>query len=110
MHLLHGAGHKREMTTVQSEKYVARYGSKYDEMRMVTASFVRVLQRCTGSLCMHFLLIYHEVRSVSKTCSEFFIRHKARRLLPYVVAALVTLISGSDKSLFFQDSKTATKC
>ena len=42
------------MTTVQSEKYVARYGSKYDEMRMVTASFVRVLQRCTGYLYMHF--------------------------------------------------------
>ena len=55
---------------VQSEKYVARYGSKYDEMRMITASFVRMLQRCTGSLCMHFLLIFQEVRSMSKTCNQ----------------------------------------
>jgi len=71
VHLPHGAGREREMTTVQSEKYVARCGSTYDDMRMSTASFVRVLQRCTGSLYMHFLLILHEVRAVRNTCNQF---------------------------------------
>jgi hypothetical protein len=42
----------------QSEKCVVRCGSESDEMRMITASFMRVLQRCTGSLYMHFHLIF----------------------------------------------------
>jgi hypothetical protein len=58
VHLPHGVGQERETTTVQSEKCVARCGSKYDEMRMITACFVRVLQRCTGYRYMHFLLIF----------------------------------------------------
>ena len=66
-HLPHGVGQEREATLLQSEKYVARGGSKYDAMCMITASFVRLLQRCTDSLGMHFLLIFQEVRSVSKT-------------------------------------------
>jgi len=37
VHLPHGTGQGREMTTVQSEKYGARCGSKGDKMRMITA-------------------------------------------------------------------------
>src|SRR5262249_18453950 len=36
--LPHGVGQERETTRLQSEKYVARCGSKYDEMRMIIAS------------------------------------------------------------------------
>src|SRR2546427_2516692 len=77
-HLPHGVGQEREATLLQSEKYVARCGSKYDEMCMITASFVRMLQRCTGSLCMHFLLIFQEVRSVSKTRNQLYVRPACR--------------------------------
>jgi hypothetical protein len=65
-----GVGQERETTTVQSEKCVARCDSKYDEMRMITVCFVRVLQRCTGSQYLHFLLIFQEVSPVSKTCNQ----------------------------------------
>src|SRR5712691_2725133 len=39
-------------------------------MRMITASFTRVLQRCAGHLCMHFLAIFQELSRVSKTCNQ----------------------------------------
>ena len=42
-------------------------------MCMITTRFTRELQRCTGYLCMHFLLIFQEVRPVSKTCNQLFI-------------------------------------
>ena len=45
-------------STGQSEKCVGRYDSESDEMRMITASFMRALQRCTGSLSMYFHLIF----------------------------------------------------
>ena len=41
-------------------------------MRMVTASFARVLQRCTGHLCMRFRLIFQDVRTISKTCNQLY--------------------------------------
>ena len=56
--LLHGGGQERETTTGQSEKCVGRYDSESDEMRMITASFMRALQGCTGSLSMYFHLIF----------------------------------------------------
>ena len=68
-----GVGQERETTTVQSEKCVARCDSKYDEMRLITVCFVRVLQRCTGSQYLHFLLIFQEVSPVSKTCNQLHI-------------------------------------
>jgi len=43
--LCSGEGPKRETSPVQSEKCVTRCGSKDDEMRMITASFARVLER-----------------------------------------------------------------
>src|SRR5213080_1700333 len=41
-------------------------------MCMITARFTRVLQRCTGYLCMHFLLIFQSVGPVSKTCNQLY--------------------------------------
>ena len=46
------------MPTGQSAKCGGRYGSESDEMRMVTASLMRMLHQCTGSLYMHFYLIF----------------------------------------------------
>src|SRR5262245_3441126 len=62
-----GVERERETTAVWSEKCVARCGSEYDDMRMITTRFVRVLQRRAGPLCTHFLLIFPEVRSTNKT-------------------------------------------
>ena len=72
VHLPHGVKQERETTAVWSEKCVARCGSEYDEMRMITTRFVRVLQRCAAPLCTHFLLIFQEVRSASKTCNQLY--------------------------------------
>src|SRR4029453_8044271 len=49
-----GVGPKRETNPVPSEKCVARWGSEYDEIRMIPSSFARVPERCTGHLYMHF--------------------------------------------------------
>jgi len=49
------------------------------EMRMITASFTRVLQRCAGHLCMHFLAIFQELSRVSKTCNQ--LNHTSGRWL-----------------------------
>src|SRR5436309_4131328 len=63
------------MTAVWSEKCVARWGSEYDDICMITTRFVRVLQRCAGPLYTHFLLIFQEVRSASKTCNQLIWKH-----------------------------------
>src|SRR5262249_27755101 len=70
VHLPHGAGPGREMTTVSSEKYAACCGSKDDDMRLIPARCIRMLQRCTGALYMHLFLIFQEGRSVSNTCNQ----------------------------------------
>src|SRR5262245_39814567 len=67
VHLPRGVEREGETTAVWSEKCVARCGSEYDDMRMITTRFVRVLQRRAGPLCTHFLLIFPEVRSTNKT-------------------------------------------
>ena len=69
-YLGYGGGHEW-LTRAPSEKCVARWGSAYDTMRIITARFARVLQRCTGDLCIHFLLIVHEVSPGSKPCNQF---------------------------------------
>ena len=53
-YLCSGVGSKQETSAVSSEKCVARWGSEYDEMRMITTSFARVLERCIGHLYMPF--------------------------------------------------------
>ena len=60
-------------TVVQAEKRAARCGSEDDDMRLSSASFARVLERCTDALCMHFLSIFQEDRSVRKTCNQLVV-------------------------------------
>ena len=43
-------------------------------MRMIPACFARALQRCTSSLCMHFLLTFQEVMTISKTRNQLYMR------------------------------------
>jgi len=49
------------------KKYAARRGSVWNGMRMITACFARVLQRCTSRRYMRFLLTSQKVRTISKT-------------------------------------------
>jgi hypothetical protein len=49
---------------------------------MITASFTRVLQRCAGHLCMHFLAIFQELSRVSKTYNQFNGRGDRRQASP----------------------------
>jgi hypothetical protein len=69
-HLPHGVGQERRTTVVQPEKCVARCGSAYDEMRVITANVSRMLQRGTGYICIRFLLTFQAVRTSSKTCNQ----------------------------------------
>jgi hypothetical protein len=57
-YLCSGVGPKQETSAVSSEKCVARWGSEYDEMRMIATSFARVLERCTGHLYVPFSLYF----------------------------------------------------
>jgi hypothetical protein len=41
-------------------------------MRMIITCFARVPQRCTSRLYMHFLLIFQELRPISKTRNQLF--------------------------------------
>ena len=47
-------------------------GSVEDGMRMIITCFARVPQRCTSRLYMHFLLIFQELRPISKTRNQLF--------------------------------------
>jgi hypothetical protein len=49
------------MPTGPSAKCGVRYGSESDDMRMITASFMRMLHKCTGSLYMYFNPIFNRV-------------------------------------------------
>ena len=71
MHLGHGGGQERQTRAVQPEECVARRGSVEDDMRMLTASFTRALQRQTGRVYMCFLSILQEVKPMSKTRNQF---------------------------------------
>src|SRR6266446_3423588 len=66
-HLGHRVGQERSPRVVPSEKDAARGGSVEDGMRMITACFACVPQRCTSHTYMHFFLTFQEVRPISKT-------------------------------------------
>src|SRR5438132_4416087 len=71
VHLPHGGGQAWETTAVSSEKGVARCDSAYDAMGLIAVCVPRALPRGTGALCMPLLLIWQEVRLVSKPCHQF---------------------------------------
>ena len=53
-----------------SEKCVGGWGSDNDEMRMITASFARAIERFAGDLCLHFLPLFQQVVAIRKTCNQ----------------------------------------
>ncbi|HSX76992.1 MAG TPA: hypothetical protein VLQ80_00270, partial [Candidatus Saccharimonadia bacterium] len=53
-----------------SEKCAVIWGSDDDEMRMITASFVRAIERLAGDLGMHFLPRFQQVVAIRKTCNQ----------------------------------------
>src|SRR5713101_4987706 len=65
-----------------SEKCAARRASVEDGRRMVTACFARALQRGTSRTYMHFLLMFQEVRLISKTRNQLIrtTRMKTRKM------------------------------
>ncbi len=69
-HLGHRGGHEREPRVVPSEKYAARRGSVSDGRHMITACFVRALQRGTSHIYMHFFLTFQEVMPIRQTRNQ----------------------------------------
>ncbi len=53
-----------------SEKCVGGWGSDNDEMRMITASFARAIERFAGDLCLHFLPLFQQAVAIRKTCNQ----------------------------------------
>ena len=53
-----------------SEKWAVGRGSDDDAMRMITASFVRAIERFAGDLCLHFLPLFQKVVAIKKTCNQ----------------------------------------
>ena len=69
-HLGHNGGQEREPGVMPSEKYAARRGSVEDGRRRITVCFARAPQRCTRRTYMHILLMFQEVRPISKTRNQ----------------------------------------
>ena len=53
-----GRGLEQRTSRVPSEKCAGGWGSDDDAMRMITAIFVRAIERFAGSLCLHFLPLF----------------------------------------------------
>jgi hypothetical protein len=71
-HLGHRGGQEREPGVIPSEKYAVRRGSAEEGMRMITACFARAPRRCVSRPYMHFLLMFQEVRPISKTRNQLW--------------------------------------
>src|SRR5262249_16859474 len=65
-----GRGPAQRTSLVPSEKCAVSWGSDDDEMRMITASFVRAIERFAGDLCRHFLPLFQKVVAIKKTCNQ----------------------------------------
>ena len=53
-----GGGPEQRMRLVPSEKCAVSWGSDDDDMRMITASLVRAIERFAGDLCRHFFPLF----------------------------------------------------
>jgi hypothetical protein len=49
---------------VPSEKRAVGWGSDDDDMRMITASFIRAFEWLVGDLCLHFLPLFQQVVAI----------------------------------------------
>ena len=68
-----------------SEKCAVIWGSYDDGMRMITASFVRAIERFAGNLCLHFLPLFQQVVAIRKTCNQLHVMlalcHSSRQVV-----------------------------
>ena len=62
-----------------SEKCAVGWGSDDDEMRMITASFVRAIERFAGDLCLHFFPLFQQVVALRKTCNQLHVKSSVKR-------------------------------
>jgi hypothetical protein len=81
-----GGGPEQRTSLVPSEKCAVSWGSDDDERRMITASFVRAIERFAGDLCRHFLPLFQQVVAIRKTCNQL----KAKTKYPFRLRALST--------------------
>src|SRR5262245_22631973 len=65
-----GGGPEQRTSLVLSEKCAVGWGSDDDETRMITASFVRAIERFAGDVCLHFLPLFQKVVAIKKTCNQ----------------------------------------
>lgn len=57
---------------VPSEKCAVRLGGNDDEMRMITAGFVRAIAWFSSDLYLHFHPLFQQVVEIKKTCNQFY--------------------------------------
>ena len=72
-----GGGPEQRTSLVPSEKCAVIWGSYDDGMRMITASFVRAIERFAGNLCLHFLPLFQQVVAIRKTCNQLHVMLEA---------------------------------
>jgi len=60
---------------VPSEKCAVSWGSDDNEMRMITARFVRAIERFAGDLCWHFLPLFQQVVEIRKTRNQLTVKN-----------------------------------
>src|SRR2546427_9418703 len=65
-----GGGPEHRTRLVPSEKCAVSWDSDDDEMRMITARFVRAIERFSGDLCWHFLPLFQQVVEIRKTRNQ----------------------------------------
>jgi hypothetical protein len=65
-----GGGPEQRTRLVPSEKCAAGWGSDDDERRMITASFVRAIERFADDPFLHFLPLFQQVVAIRKTCNQ----------------------------------------
>ena len=58
-----------------SEKCAVSWGSDDNEMRMITARFVRAIERFAGDLCWHFLPLFQQVVEIRKTRNQLTVKN-----------------------------------
>src|SRR5882762_3104824 len=68
-----GGGPEHRTRLVPSEKCAVSWGSDDDEMRMITARFVRAIERFAGDLCWHFLPLFQQVVEIRKTRNQLYL-------------------------------------
>src|SRR6266446_5538797 len=69
-----GGGPEHRTRLVPSEKCAVSWGSDDDEMRMITARFVRAIERFAGDLCWHFLPLFQQVVEIRKTRNQLYVK------------------------------------